>query len=215
MRSWRQRQRLYCVWTEAKVLQVGVVPPDSFLRESRCDAALFCSSLFLLCLAKEPPALLSGCLRTWILHLFQPQNTDIIYEGNHHQQWSEACLPTPSRWPPTVFLCLKLRLVASKLQRGFNQHISIPPICCNVQIYVIASLVFNDLCKMYIFSSSPAVPWCGMRRLSLPPPPPPRLPLCVRLMRLSGWMRQGRWLASSQSHLDKSLSVKSRVITLI
>lgn len=38
-------------------------------------------------------------------------NTDIIYEGNHHQQqWGEPCLPTPSSWPPTVFWSLKLKL---------------------------------------------------------------------------------------------------------
>lgn len=37
-------------------------------------------------------------------------NTDIIYEGNHHQQWSEPCPPSPSSWPPTVFWCLKPKL---------------------------------------------------------------------------------------------------------
>lgn len=25
-------------------------------------------------------------------------NTDIIYKGNHHQPWSEPCLPAPSSW---------------------------------------------------------------------------------------------------------------------
>lgn len=51
----------------------------------------------------EESVLPSRRLRTWILHLVQPPNTDIIYEGNHHQPWSEPCLPAPSSWPPTVF----------------------------------------------------------------------------------------------------------------
>lgn len=92
-------------------------------------------------------ALPSRRLRTWILHLVQPQNTDIIYEGNHHQPWSEPCLPAPSSWPPTVFFVFQTEGLCGLKQQGFNQHMSVYfYICYKVSIYVIVPpAMFNDL----------------------------------------------------------------------
>lgn len=112
-------------------------------------------------------------------------NTDIIYEGNHHQLWSEPCLPAPSSWPPTAFFVSITEALCGLIQQGFNQHISMYFYICNkASIYVIAPpVVFNDVQDVQCPIILLAVLLCSVSAWFLP---------------LSGWWR---------SHLFPRLSL--------
>lgn len=139
-------------------------------------------------------------------------NTDIIYEGNHHQPRSEPCLPLPSSWPPTVLFVSKTEAFCGLIQQGFNQHISMYfYLCYKVSIYATAPrMVFNDLQDVhfpiiswlcYYVTFLPSAVW-WRSHLFLHPQTVSVSSLCVwwGCQRDSVWpsdeMRQGQWLAS-------------------
>lgn len=140
-------------------------------------------------------------------------NTDIIYEGNHHQPWSEPCLPAPSSWPPTAFFVFRTEALCGLMQQGFNQHISSYfYICFKLSINVIAPpVVFNDVQDVHF----PSIPGCVIAPRGCAVSPPQQfdedltLAQAVTVSSLCGWwgcqrdsvwpnvdMRQGWRLAS-------------------
>lgn len=113
MRGWGQRKKICCKAQSQPLLSLSFVLRQLTIDQYSCVTQDICSKkvcatffFFLLCRAKgirvafqRPQDMNTAFSST--------PNTDIIYEDDHHQLWSEPCLPVLSSWPPTVFFVFK------------------------------------------------------------------------------------------------------------